>query len=165
MTQKFLLLPDEYSLLQQKYQSLEKELKEAGERAGEACAQWAETWHDNFDLEDAQRVMGIVSAKIREVSHILQNARIVSAVIDDQVVSVGKRIEIIMEDGSPRILNIGGYQTTIPGRVGYNSPIVSPLMGLKPGEIGDLEINDYEQEVEVLRVDLSQEIVSSLKGV
>lgn len=39
MTQKFLLLPDEYSLLQQKYQSLEKELKEAGERAGEACAQ------------------------------------------------------------------------------------------------------------------------------
>lgn len=109
--------------------------------------------------------MGIVSTKIREVSHILQNARIVSAVIDDQVVSVGKRIEIIMEDGSPRILNIGGYQTTIPGRVGYNSPIVSPLIGLQPGEIGDLEINDYEQEVEVLRVDLSQEIVSSLKGV
>lgn len=67
-----------------------------------------------------------------------------------------------MEDGSTRTLDIGGYQTSIEGRVGYNSPIVSPLMGLRAGEIGDIVINGQEQEVEIDRVELSQKIAAIL---
>lgn len=145
-----LLLQDEYDIWLQKAKDLKQEYTEAwkaiGEAAGPSC-----DWHDNFAFDDAQRVFGVIWEKIQEVNKILSSGKIIST-SEKQIVAIGKRISILIDDTEQKDLFIGGYQTPIQGRVSYNAPIVAPLMGKEIGDFVEIELHGKKKEIEILNI-------------
>ena len=109
---KYRLFPDELEEYKKRGEAVSAEYKDAGARCGEATSQSAETWHDNFEFEDASRAMELASKKLWEIQDILANSQIVRIVSDESIVSMGKTVSLLV-DGKEVTYTIGGYQTPI----------------------------------------------------
>lgn len=151
---KILLLPDEIKLLTKKASSLWDEYKEAWKRAGEACTQSSETWHDNFEFDDANRSMQLASKKLWEVQKILNNAQVISQIVNNKIVNIWKKIKISIDGWEEKEYTIWGYHTTIEWRVWYSAPLIQPLLGKTEGDVIEILLHWKKQEVEILEVNI-----------
>jgi transcription elongation GreA/GreB family factor len=155
---RILLLPDELKALTKKATSLWEEYREAWKRAGEACTQSSETWHDNFEFDDANRAMQLASKKLWEIQKILNNTQVVSQVIDNKIVNVGKKVKLCINGWEEREYIIGGYHTTIEWRVGYSAPLIQPLLWKTEGETIEILLHGKKQKIEVLEVSVGVDL-------
>lgn len=62
---------DEYEVFNSSYQELEASLAKEFARKGEACDQTANSWHDNFDYEDAERNIRMLAPRVQQMKKIL----------------------------------------------------------------------------------------------
>ena len=151
---KILLLPDELKVFTQKAVSLWEEYKEAWKRAGDACTQSSETWHDNFEFEDANRAMQLASKKLGEVQKILNSAQVISQLIDNKVINIGKKVKLCINGKDNQEYTIGWYHSPVEWRIGYSAPIIQPLLWKTEGDIVEFLLHGKKQEVEVMEVEI-----------
>lgn len=148
---KMLLLPDELKAFTEKAVLLWEQYKDAWKRAGEACSQSSETWHDNFEFEDANRTMQTISKLLSEVQRILTNAQVIPSIANNAIVNVGKRVRICI-DGEDQEYVIWGYHTPIEGRVGYTAPLIQPLLWKTEWDVVEVSLHGKKREIEILEV-------------
>jgi transcription elongation GreA/GreB family factor len=126
------VLEDEYTYLLTQKNKREDAFREQSRRKKESAEQGAETWHDNFDFEDAERQQRMISGKLQEMNHIINHAKVMctAALISppDQI-RIGTTVRLRMDE-TERTYTIGG-SPTIPGRVSYVSPLGNTLMHAK----------------------------------
>lgn len=108
-------------------------------------------WHDNFAFDDAQRVFGVIGDKVTRVNEILQNANILSPQ-NNNIVSIGKIITILIDNEEERGICIGWYETPIQGRVSYNAPIIKSLLWKRAWDFVEVVINWSQKEIEILDI-------------
>jgi transcription elongation GreA/GreB family factor len=128
------VLQDEYEYLIEQKAVLEKAFKEQSTRKRESAEQWAETRHDNFDFEDAERQQQLINGRIALVNQQLQTAKIISQLFEntEKKIYIWSRVTAEV-DNKKQQWHIGG-NPTIPGRVSYISPLGKAIMGAKEWE-------------------------------
>jgi len=78
MGERFYVLADEMTQIEKRRKELYEKYESEAKRKAEACQQSSETWHDNFEFEDARRNLTTISNQIKEVETIFSNLEIVS---------------------------------------------------------------------------------------
>jgi hypothetical protein len=75
----YYLFEDEYQVLISQYKKLEQSLQQEYARKGEAAGQTGNSRHDNFDYEDAERTIRILTPRVAQLQGIIKGTSVVLA--------------------------------------------------------------------------------------
>lgn len=152
---RYILLNDEYTLLEKSKKDLEFKYREQWKRKWEACEQWAETWHDNFDFEDATRCQELIAEQIKKINLILRWVEIINISslksLKEDIVTIWKIVSLSINWKKTNII-IWWYNTLVGWRVSYNSPLVKWILGKKEWDILNIETPKWVKEIEILKI-------------
>lgn len=87
---------------------------------------------ENAEYHAAREEQGFVEDRIKEIEHLIKNAKVVDHVKSNGVVQVGSIVEIKKkgERTSKKIEIVGGEESDMmSGKVSYKSPLGSALLG------------------------------------
>lgn len=90
---------------------------------------------ENSEYDDAKNEQGMLEARIAEISHILNEATVVTTPKRSSKVNVGSTVTVDM-GGAERIFTIVGGAESDPtaGKISNESPVGSALLGGKKGD-------------------------------
>ena len=117
-------------------------------------------WHDNFAYEDNQRKMQMLARRVRELETVLESAVVVTPEASLGAVALGSRVHYCFEDDpTERACVIAGFDDgdVRTGRVAYNSPFGSQLLGARAGDAVEVRLAGRTRVLELLRVGLPDE--------
>lgn len=111
-------------------------------------------WHDNFAYEENQRKMQMLARRVREFERVLERAVVVEAPLCPDCVALATRVTYRIDDETAKVCTIAGWDDgdSGAGRISYNSPFGSELIGLRPGQTAEVQIAGRERVVEVVEV-------------
>ena len=113
-------------------------------------------WHDNFAFEENQRQMHQLARRVRDLEVIKARSETYRALAGTpERVVLGASVVLQYEDEeAPRRVWIAGWDDGNPtrGRVSYNSPLGTALIGAEPGEEREVRIEKMVRKLEVLEV-------------
>lgn len=150
---KHVLLKDEYSMLIAKKRALEDQYKEEWQRKATSCDQSSETWHDNFDFEDATRVQEMIASRIAQVNQILKSIEIIEIwwIVSDSVVRIWKSV-LLLIDWEDCCYNIWWYNTEVNWRIWYNSPLAKSIIWKKEWDVVEFRHWWSIKEIEIVEI-------------
>lgn len=139
-------LVDDLEILKKRIKAASEDYKQAAKDAGEACQQGAETTHDNFPFEQAQRDMGLHSQRVADLKRVFARAVVApTQSVCDKTVGVGSIVKVLDFDTDEyRWIKIGSYliftsddkEVLLPDKrrvqmesISYNSPLGKVLFG------------------------------------
>lgn len=90
---------------------------------------------ENSEYDSAKNDQGLMEARIRQLTHLIENARIIE-VADAGAISVGTIATVIDEDGDELEFFVAPAENKLPGLLlaSPDSPLGAALMGSKPGD-------------------------------
>ena len=119
--------------------------------AQEGTEQSSESWHDNY----AQRQLKMLLNHLGGLSNARENAELVTAAPDSEVVAIGSRVKLRMNGHTDEIY-IGSYMVGVRLRdkeyVSYEAPLAAGLLGARVSEKRTVEIGGKNVEIEVLEI-------------
>ncbi len=92
---------------------------------------------ENAEYHSAREEQGFAEDRVRQIEHVLKNAKIVTGTKTTGVIQMGSIVEIKKkgEKISKKIEIVGGEESDMmAGKVSYKSPLGSILVGEKEGE-------------------------------
>ncbi len=95
---------------------------------------------ENSEYDTAKNDQGLMEARIRQLKHIIDNARVLE-IADSGVVTIGSVATVIDEDGDELEYFIAASENKVPGLLlaSPDSPLGAALLGAKPGDDVDYE--------------------------
>jgi transcription elongation factor GreA len=90
---------------------------------------------ENSEYDSAKNDQGLMEARVRQLKHIIDNARILE-VGDSDVVTIGSVATVIDHDGDEMEFFIAASENKVPGLLlaSPDSPLGSALLGAKQGD-------------------------------
>jgi len=90
---------------------------------------------ENAEYDTAKNDQGLMEARIRQLNHLIENARIIDAV-DDGAITVGTVATVIDDDGDEMEFFVAPAENKLPGMVlaSPDSPLGAALMGATVGD-------------------------------
>ncbi len=90
---------------------------------------------ENAEYDTAKNDQGLMEARIRQLKHTIDNARMLKAG-DSDMVTVGSVVTVIDDDGDETEFFIAPAENRVPGLLlaSPDSPFGAALLGAKPGE-------------------------------
>lgn len=126
------------------------------ERLQQAAASDA-NWAENADYHDAWQEQAGLERRIATVEQRLRTARIVEPCLGNGRVDLGERVRVRdLSSGQPlEVELVGPLEADLAaGRVSVASPLGQALVGLRDGEIADVDAPCGRLRYEVLAVDM-----------
>lgn len=103
---------------------------------------------ENAEYHAAREEQGFSEDRIREIEHILKNAKIIETVTSDGIVRVGSVVEIKKgkEKSTKQIVIVGGEESDmLNGKISYKSPLGESLVGQRVGD--KVKVNTPKGEI------------------
>ncbi|MBU0625391.1 GreA/GreB family elongation factor [Patescibacteria group bacterium] len=150
----YFLQPD-YDQLWAQVDDLRDRIRQAKEVAAESTEQSSETWHDNYDFEEHQRQIMMLSQYLESLVKILNEAEVVAGIVGDEV-GLGSRVTVEdLATGQMFTYFIGSYMCLGDdiGYISYISPIASVLFGAKAGEVKSGLVGSTEKTYRLISID------------
>ncbi len=90
---------------------------------------------ENSEYDTAKNDQGLMEARIRQLKHIIDNARIIEA-DDSGAVAIGSVAVVVDEDGDEMEFFVAPAENKLPGMLlaSPDSPLGGALLGAKPGD-------------------------------
>jgi transcription elongation factor GreA len=90
---------------------------------------------ENSEYDSAKNDQGLMEARIRQLTHLIENAKIISAV-DSGVVGVGTIATVVDDDGDELEFFVAPAENKLPGLLlaSPDSPLGAALMGAAAGD-------------------------------
>lgn len=90
---------------------------------------------ENAEYDTAKNDQGLMEARIRQITHHIENAKIIEAV-NSGVVTVGTIATVVDDDGDEMEFFVAPAENKLPGMVlaSPDSPLGAALMGAAPGD-------------------------------
>lgn len=114
-------------------------------------------WAENADYDDARRQQADLERRIASLEQRLRSARIVEPCLGNGRVDLGERVRIRdLSSGRPLDVELVGplESDLAAGRVSVASPLGRALVGLRDGEIADVDAPRGRVRYEVMAVEL-----------
>ncbi|PIS05500.1 MAG: transcription elongation factor GreA [Candidatus Buchananbacteria bacterium CG10_big_fil_rev_8_21_14_0_10_42_9] len=107
---------------------------------------------ENADYHDAKEVQGFIEGRIKELEHIVSNAKVISKNNSGNV-QVGNKVKVLC-DGQEREFSIVGASETDPtqNKISHESPIGRALIGHKVGDMVDVQIPKGIMKCEIIEI-------------
>lgn len=147
----FYFLPDDFTLLEKKIETLHQEIDRLGKAIGLSSDVSGETFHDNFDYEECSRQQAMWSEEIRKLTIIKRKAKMVSPNESGDIVAVGRTVTLD-NNGKNMTIRIGSYMTFSSESVSYASPIVKLIFGAKSGDTKEGLIRGQKTKIHILEI-------------
>ena len=114
-------------------------IKEAKEMGQEAAEQSSESWHDNYNFEESQRLLKMYMNNLGSLSNAREKSVLVTLGDDVTTAQVGTTVEFQVEGSERReTVHIGSYlvgeENRAKGFMSYDAPRIAGLLG---GAVGD----------------------------
>jgi len=153
--------PDGMKRFEAELKRISDRVETEGLKAGAACQESAETWHDNFGFEDAKRQQAMWSHRLKEMVGVLRSAQVVDPAIDliSPMVGICRTVSIRNLDTDERLTyKIGSYMVfpekeAVVREISYDSPIAQILGGATVGEIRSGLIDNKKHRFVVLKIE------------
>lgn len=110
---------------------------------------------ENSEYDEAKKAQGMVEGRIQEITHILENASIVETPKNATRVSIGTTVNVKdLDSGTELELKIVGSVECDPSKmeISDESPVGSALLGLKKGEVAEVETPGGHKRFEILSI-------------
>ena len=90
---------------------------------------------ENAEYDTAKQDQGLMEARIRQLKHVIENARIIEA-DDSGTVTVGTIATVVDEDGDEMEFFVAPAENKLPGLLlaSPDSPLGAALLGAHPGD-------------------------------
>ncbi|HSJ71850.1 MAG TPA: transcription elongation factor GreA [Acidimicrobiia bacterium] len=90
---------------------------------------------ENAEYDTAKNDQGLMEARIRQITHLIENAKIIEAA-NSGVVTVGTIATVVDDDGDEMEFFVAPAENKLPGMVlaSPDSPLGAALMGAAPGD-------------------------------
>jgi len=111
---------------------------------------------ENADYHAAKEAQGFLEGRIQEIEYLLKNATIVEETnAPFEEVAVGARVTVQEEDYPADTYHMVGAKEADPrnGRISYESPIGSALMGRRIGEVVVVQTPGGEIRLKILKIE------------
>ena len=145
------VLKDEYENLLEQKKELEKQYKIQSKRKREACEQWAETWHDNADYEDAEYQQNLIWRRISDINSTIQSTKLlIIDNIEKDAIRIWSTVQLLINNQEFRY-TIWWYPT-IPWRMSYMSPLWKLLIGKKEWDNVEFMHEKTKKEIIILSI-------------
>lgn len=110
---------------------------------------------ENAEYEAAKNEQAFVEGRIKELEVLLATARVISEADKTEVVQVGARVTIKIENDNPEIYSIVGVAEANPraGRISNESPLGKALLNKKVGDRIQVDAPAGAFSVEVLKIE------------
>lgn len=145
------LLKEDYELLLERIESLEKQLFELGEEFNVAVNQSSETWHDNVPFDVVRDKQTILQHERRQLVAIRNSAKVARPSTGKKTVSIGDIV--LVEGGNLKVLIAGvwsGRREVNGARaISVNSDIAKLLLGKKNGQ--HVELPRHSGTIRIIR--------------
>ncbi len=152
-----------YYFLREDFDGLIKEIakialrmKELGKEVGQSCKEGAETFHDNFALEDSHRQQRMWSTRLKELSDIRNQARVIDPPQKDKV-ALGVTVTIEDENtGETRVMKIGSFMVFDDkdgSVISYAAPLARMIIGGKVGETKEAIIAGTKRVFNITKIE------------
>jgi transcription elongation factor GreA len=110
---------------------------------------------ENAEYDTAKNDQGLMEARIRQLNHLIDNARIIEAV-DDGAITVGTVATVVDEDGDEMEFFVAPAENKVPGMLlaSPDSPLGAALMGATEGDTVTYEApgGTFSYEVKAVRL-------------
>lgn len=110
---------------------------------------------ENAEYDTAKNDQGLMEARIRQLNHLIDNARIIDAV-DDGAITVGTVATVVDEDGDEMEFFVAPAENKVPGMLlaSPDSPLGAALMGATEGDTVTYEApgGTFSYEVKAVRL-------------
>ena len=110
---------------------------------------------ENAEYDTAKNDQGLMEARIRQLNHLIDNARIIEAV-DDGAITVGTVATVVDEDGDELEFFVAPAENKVPGVLlaSPDSPLGAALMGAAEGDTVTYEApgGTFSYEVKAVRL-------------
>lgn len=142
-------------ILEEKKEALRKLRKERAEFLGSG----KDASYSNFAISQTELRERILLNEISELEKYKKAAKIVTEESKENVANIGSKVTIIIEDTLEddreecTVTLTGDFGDTDKGRVSVKSPMGSCIMGQKQGFKGTYNVNGYELEVTIVRIE------------
>lgn len=132
-------------------------IREAKAMGQEATEQSSETWHDNYNFEEAQRQLKMHMNILGGLSSAREKSEVVQSPENPLFVDVGVTVYFeVCETGEVENVKIGSYRVSeenrLKGFISYEAPRVSGLMAGKVGEIKNIFSDLGETSVKIQKI-------------
>jgi len=149
-------LREDFDVLNTEINKIIDKIKEIGKEVGKSCQEGAETFHDNFALEDSHRQQYMWSTRLRELINIKNQARVIDPKIGDKV-SLGCTVTVKDENtGEVRVIKIGSFMVLKEHQgevISYNAPLGSMLVGGRVGDTKKANISGKMKTLQILKIE------------
>lgn len=150
----FYFLKPDLDALEAQIAEIQENIKASGKEMGEATGQGAETWHDNFGYENAERDFAKWNQRLGELTQVRARARVVTPNPSPDRVVVGSVVTYRDNDGKEKKIRIGSYMVlSNKTDVSYNSPVGRVLIGTKEGEEAEGTVNKKDVIYQVVKIE------------
>lgn len=110
---------------------------------------------ENSEYDEAKKAQGMVEGRIQEITKILENASVVEVPKRITRVGIGTAVEVKdVASGNHIELKIVGSAECNPAlmEISDESPVGAALIGLKKGEVADVETPGGQKQFEILSI-------------
>ena len=150
----FYFLREDLDRLDGQIEELTDKLREAGQEMGASCEQGAETYHDNAPYEEAVRAFGLHLARLKELSAIRKQARLILSPTSTAFVAVGTQVTVLdLDTSETKSFKVGSFLTFTEDTISYHSPFARILIGAEKGEIREGEISGKKKRFRILSIE------------
>lgn len=151
-----------YTFLQEDLDDLDEHIKIIEERLRDAMGgvhatteQSSETWHDNPQFDEQQKLYGMWANELASYRRIRAEAELISPPEPNGMVQIGSAVSVKLLASNARwTLTIASYRVLSDDedRVSYEAPLAKLIMGAKQGDVCTGDINGHEVSYEILEV-------------
>lgn len=155
---KYYFLPEDLMVLRKKVKELTDRISEALGNIGTSCQGGSDTFHDNFEHEQGQRISAMWSVRARELNDILRQAEVISVdFLRSDEVTIGKSVTVLDESsGETRTFKIGSYMNFRDDDqedvVSYAAPLAKMVMCAKVGEVREGQIGSDKKRFKIVEI-------------
>ncbi|MFA6365379.1 MAG: GreA/GreB family elongation factor [Candidatus Paceibacterota bacterium] len=149
----FFFLEKDLNVLNSEIKKLTEQIKEVAKEAAEG-SEGGNEWHDNFSYEEGRRIQEMLSLRLKELTEIRQNARLIQPPkLKDRAI-VGCVVTIkYLDTNEIQTFEIGGY-IVFDNRnaISYNAPLARMLIGARVEEIREAVLGKTTKRIQIIAI-------------
>lgn len=151
MIKKNIFTKEGYEKLKKKLQGLEEKRKGLVEEM--ELARQAGDLAENSAYHQIRETVSLVSSQIDKIESQMVNAQIVSGKNGDGVIDIGSKVVVEVESQKKNFEIVGnGEVNPLNGKVSYQSPIGSSLIGKRKGDTLKVKTPSGETEYRIIEI-------------